>query len=392
MTARLRISNRQARQLWLNGQGLGPTPTGPLNLAKMIRDLGFVQLDSIQVVARAHHHILWSRNQNYREPMLDRLLGEDRVIFEHFTHDASVLPMEFLPMWQRQFQRLQAKLDRQGWLKNLPDASERDQIKARIREEGALSTAAFDTKIQGKKEMWSRPPHKRALDYMWFGGELATCHRVNFQKFYNLPERVFPDQFRSAETSEADQVAWLCDAALHRMGFGSPGEVQKFWDAVDRKEALDWAEGNRDLIPIEIEAHDGNWVSCLGAPDIEARLANLTPPTSRLRILNPFDPAIRDRIRLERLFGFEYRVEMFVPAQQRVWGYYVFPLLEGDRFVGRIDLKADRKASTLTIRNLWHEPKVRWTAARFEKLDAELAHLARFIGVGTVIPTAAKDF
>ena len=358
----------------------------------MIRDLGFVQLDSIQVVARAHHHILWSRNQNYREPMLDRLLGEDRVIFEHFTHDASVLPMEFLPMWQRQFQRLQAKLDRQGWLKNLPDASERDQIKARIREEGALSTAAFDTKIQGKKEMWSRPPHKRALDYMWFGGELATCHRVNFQKFYNLPERVFPDQFRSAETSEADQVTWLCDAALHRMGFGSPGEVQKFWDAVDRKEALDWAEGNRDLIPIEIEAHDGSWVSCLGAPDIEARLANLIPPTSRLRILNPFDPAIRDRIRLERLFGFEYRVEMFVPAEQRVWGYYVFPLLEGDRFVGRIDLKADRKASTLTIRNLWHEPKVRWTAARFEKLDAELARLARFIGVGTVIPTAAKDF
>ncbi|HKK96981.1 MAG TPA: crosslink repair DNA glycosylase YcaQ family protein, partial [Marivita sp.] len=158
----LRIPNRQARWLWLRSQGLGDAPVGTLDLPKLIHDLGFVQLDSIQVVARAHHHILWSRNQNYREPMLDTCLGRDRAVFEHFTHDASVLPMEFLPMWQRQFRRMQDKLNRPGWWKNLPDAKARDTIKARIRKEGALSTKAFDTKIDGPKAMWSRPPHKRA--------------------------------------------------------------------------------------------------------------------------------------------------------------------------------------------------------------------------------------
>jgi len=363
---------------------LGDAPVGTLDLPKLIHDLGFVQLDSIQVVARAHHHILWSRNQNYREPMLDTCLGRDRAVFEHFTHDASVLPMEFLPMWQRQFRRMQDKLNRAGWWKNLPDAKARDTIKARIRKEGALSTKAFDTKIDGPKEMWARPPHKRALDYMWYGGELATCHRVNFTKFYNLPERVFPDHLREAQVEDATQIDWLCKAALSRMAFGTVGEVQKFWDAVDLTEAKDWVAQQRDVVPVEVEAADGSWVSGIATEDIEARIAALAPPTSRLRILNPFDPAIRDRTRLMRLFGFEYRVEMFVPEAKRVWGYYVFPILEGDRFVGRIEVKADRKAGTLTVKKLWHAPGVSWTAKRQDKLNAELSRLARFVNVPEV--------
>ena len=118
--------------------------------------------------------------------------------------------------------------------------------------------------------------------------------------------------------------------------------------------------------------------------DIEARLARLGPPTTRLRILNPFDPAIRDRNRLARLFGFEYRVEMFVPAAKRIWGYYVFPILEGDRFVGRIEIKADRRSSALNVLNFWPEPGVKWSAARHRKLEAELARLARFVGVAQI--------
>lgn len=384
----LRISNRQARHLRLRSQGLGDTPTGALDLPKLIRDLGFVQLDSIQIVARAHHHILWSRNQNYREPMLDRLLAIDRGVFEHFTHDASVMPMEFLPMWQRQFRRMKAKLDRSGWLKNLPDAQERDRIKARIAQEGALSTQAFDTKIDGPKEMWSRPPHKRALDYMWFSGDLATCHRVNFTKYYNLPERVFPDAVRDVEMPDDVQLTWLCDAALERMSFGTLGEVQRFWDAMDRDEVRHWQAASGDLVPVQIESASGDWTDAWASPDIEARLSTLVPPTSRLRILNPFDPVIRDRNRLSRLFGFEYRVEMFVPAAKRVWGYYVFPILERDRFVGRIEVKADRKSGCMTVTKLWPEPGVAWSAARHAKLDAELDRLARFVGVREVIRLA----
>lgn len=349
----------------------------------MIRALGFVQLDTIQVVSRAHHHILWSRNQNYREPMLDRLLARDRALFEHFTHDASVIPMEFLPMWRRQFDRMRARYERADWVRGLPDATERARIRERIAREGPLSTHAFDTKIEGERRMWHRPPHKLALDFMWYAGELATCHRVNFTKYYDLAERVFPADLRAVDLPDANQIDWLCHAALDRLGMASLGEIQRFWDAATAKEVRDWAE-TADLIPVEVQSADGNWTKAFAPADIEQRLATLTPVTSRLRILNPFDPVIRDRNRLSRLFGFDYRVEMFVPAAKRIWGYYVFPILEGERFVGRIEVKADRKASRLDVSKLWVEPGVAWTRTRAEKLDAELARMARFVGAATV--------
>ena len=125
-------------------------------------------------------------------------------------------------------------------------------------------------------------------------------------------------------------------------------------------------------------------MSAWGAPDIETRLTQAETPTIRLRILNPFDPSIRDRMRLQRLFGFEYRNEMFVPAAKRKWGYYVYPLLEGDRFVGRIELKADRAAGWMRVTGFWPEPRVKWGAARLEKLDKELVRFARLAGIGDV--------
>jgi uncharacterized protein YcaQ len=382
----LRIDNLTARQLWLSAQGLAATPTGALDLTATIKSLGFVQLDTVQVVSRAHHHILWSRNQNYREPMLDRLLARDRAIFEHFTHDASVIPMEFLPMWERQFRRKKAQLDRAGWLKNLPDASAREVIKDRIRQEGALSTRDFESDQPRKKEVWSRPPHKVALDYMWYEGSLATCHRINFTKFYNLPERVFPAPLTEIALPDTDQIDWLCRAALDRMAFGSLGDIQRFWDAVSSDEVRAWAQtAERNLQPVEIQTASGDWVPAFALPDIEHRLATLTPATTRLRVLNPFDPVIRDRSRLARLFGFEYRVEMFVPAAKRIWGYYVFPILEGHRLVGRIDMKADRKVGELRVTKLWHEDGVKWPRSRHDKLEAELDRMCRLVGLEKVV-------
>ena len=122
-----------------------------------------------------------------------------------------------------------------------------------------------------------------------------------------------------------------------------------------------------------------------GAADIEMRLEALTAPTSRLRILNPFDSLVRDRKRLLRLFGFDYKIEIFVPAAKRKWGYYVYPILEGDRFIGRIEVKADRKAGTLTVLKLWKEQSAKWSERQDTKLEAELKRLARFIGVETII-------
>jgi len=381
----LRIPNRQARWLWLEAQGLSDSPTGPLDLPETIRRLGFVQLDTIQNVTRAHHHILWSRNQNYREPMLDRMLGRDRTVFEHFTHDASILPMEFYPMWQRQFRRLGAKVAGYASYQKAAQQIAPEQIKARIAQEGPLSTHDFDTRVEGEKQMWDRPPHKRVLDQLWYAGDLATSHRQNFAKYYDLTERVIPSHHREAAHEDSAQIYWLCRNALDRLAFASLGEIQRFWGAVDAKEVRAWSQSARDPVPVLVESRDGTWRNVLAPVDIEARLAAVSAPTSRLRIINPFDPVVRDRNRLEALFGFAYRNEMFVPAAQRKWGYYVYPILEGDRFVGRIEIKADRSAGTLRVTQFWQEPGIAWPAGRQEKLAAELGRLGRLIGVSEIL-------
>ncbi len=381
----LRISNRQARHLWLWSCGLSHTPTGPLDLMAVIENLGFVQIDTIRNVTRAHHHILWSRNQNYREPMLWSALADQRALFEHFTHDASLLPISFYPMWQRQFRRLGEKTARHEWYQSGLNASELQAIRDRIIDEGPLSSNDFDTKITGERQMWSRPPHKKALDQMWYAGELTTSYRLNFNKYYDFSHRVIPAPYRAQEISDSDQINRLCQSALDRLSFATPGEIQRFWAAMDAKETKIWvSNAQKDLCPVSFQTSDGGWIDTLAPPDIETRLKNLPVPSSRLRLLNPFDPAIRDRQRLMRLFGFDYRNEMFVPKSKRIWGYYVYPLLEGDRFVGRMELKANREESTLTVTGIWSEPKVMWTPKRRAKLDAELARFARLAGLASI--------
>lgn len=348
-----------------------------------VKSLGFVQLDTVQNVTRAHHHILWSRNQSYREPMLDRLLGRAGHLFEHFTHDASVLPVEFYPYWRRQFGRMGHSASK--WFAKGVTEADIALVRRRIEAEGALSTRDFDTRLEGEKEMWSRPPHKRALDMLWYAGELTTAHRENFIKYYDLTERVIPAEHYEADVPDVEQIHWLCENALDRLSFGTPGDIQRFWEAMSAAEVRRWLEGQqKTLVPVELQGADGSWTAAFAPADIEARLETVIRATSRLRIINPFDPAVRDRNRLLRLFGFDYRNEMFVPAKDRVWGYYVYPLLEGDRFVGRTEIKADRGKGVMTVHNVWREPGVQWTKARADKFEAELGRFARLVGVQTI--------
>jgi uncharacterized protein YcaQ len=359
--------------------GLSGAPTGPLDLPELIKQIGFVQLDTIQVVARAHHHILWTRNQNYREPMFDALYT-DRHIFEHFTHDASVIPMQFLPMWKRQFSRKNQQIERSKWFTGRLDADGCAEIIDEIRKQGALSTHAFDSEQSGKREMWDRPAHKQTLDYLWYVGRLATCYRKNFVKFYNLPERVFPQELDELDHPAQTQIDWLCYAALSRLGVATIKEIQQFWDAMTLVEVKDWVN-RTDLETVQVQGADKSWTEAYALPNIEARLDGLSSANSRVRIINPFDPATRDRVRLNRLFDFDYKIEMFVPAAKRKWGYYVYPILQGNRFIGRIEVKAERSRSKLTIKNLWQEDGVRWSATQSQKLASELDRLARFVGV-----------
>ncbi|MEX1252041.1 MAG: crosslink repair DNA glycosylase YcaQ family protein, partial [Hyphomonas sp.] len=196
---------------------------------------------------------------------------------------------------------------------------------------------------------------------------------------------VIPHAYRTAdEPPGPEQVDWLCREALARLGFGTPGDIQRFWAAADLEEVKAWTGAQAGLVPVEIGSADGSWSAALAPADIEARLAAAEAPTSRLRILSPFDPVIRDRARLKRLFGFDYRIEIFVPAEKRIWGYYVYPLLEGDRMVGRLSARADRNAGRLTAEKIWTEPGIAWTPARAAKLEAELIRFARLIGASEV--------
>lgn len=377
----LRIDNATARRVWLSLQGMATAPTGALTqtgLAQIIERLGMVQLDPLRVVARAHDHILWSRNANYRPRMLERLLARERLIFEHFTHDAVVLPMTIWPLWQRQRHRLSEKMSRGSWGTPLPDAAARGAVLERIARDGPLCSRDFEGPAQG--EVWRRSAHRVSLDYLWHSGALATHSRRNFTKVFDLTERVIPEAQRALPpASDAEQISWLCRAALDRLGFGTEREIKAFYDAADLAEVKAELAARGHGVPAEIEGADGTWTPALARPDIEQVINDAPPPNPRLRIVNPFDPIVRDRARALRLFGFDYRIEIYTPAEKRRYGYYVYPMLEGDRFVGRIEVKADRDAGVLRAEKLWPESGLRFGQGRMARLEAELSRMAKFV-------------
>ncbi|OQP83894.1 hypothetical protein BTR14_21375 [Rhizobium rhizosphaerae] len=386
----LRLSNPTARLLFLARQGLADPPGRKLDragLLSLIDRLGFVQVDSIQTVERAHHQILFSRAQTYRREDLVHLLEGERSLFENWTHDAALIPTRFYAAWKHRFRR-RAPILRERWRRLRPDGFEPvvEDVHRRIREEGALLSRSFEAPDHKGGGWWNWHPAKTALEFLWHTGEIAISRRENFQKVYDLAERVIPPAYFEAEISEADFIDWCCREALARLGFATSGEIAAFWDLVTPQEAKVWVEAHRgELVPVLAETVDGSARAAVALADLEARLPDLAPPPARLRVLSPFDPMLRDRARAERLFGFFYRIEVFVPEAKREYGYYVFPLLEGDRLVGRIDMKANRKQGALEVKKLWWEPGLRASAGRHERLEAELARLARFSGLERVI-------
>jgi uncharacterized protein len=385
------LSNSDARRVFLAKQGLSAPPNRALTkagLLDLIHDLGFVQVDSIQTVERAHHQILFSRNQTYRREHLTALLEKDGALFEHWTHDASILPSAFFKYWKHKFRDEELALV-ERWRRWRGEGFEAsfEETYDRVVKDGAI--LARDMKADGHVSggWWNWHPNKTALEYFWRTGKFAIAGRSNFQKIYDLVERVIPAEFHEPEVSRGDFVDWACRSALTRLGFATHGEIAAFWDLLSPDEAKAWVAENRDeLIEVIIEPALG------GKPRASWAFADFLGTTDaypeapqRIRVLSPFDPMIRDRNRTERLFGFFYRIEIFVPEPKREYGYYVFPLLEGDRLIGRIDMKADRKKGTLDVKRLWLEPRVKASAGRLEKLEAELDRLARFAGVENVV-------
>lgn len=385
-----RLVNAEARAVFLDRHALGCAPQGKArgrNLLDLIQRLGFVQLDSINTVARAHDLILFSRRRRYRPADLHRLYERDRALFEHWTHDAAVIPMAFYPWWHLRRTR-DAALLRKRWRDWRRDGFEAqfDAVLERIAQEGPLCSADVgEGEKRGSGGWWDWHPSKTALEYLWRSGRLCVVGRENFRKRYDLAERVLDRSVLSEQPDEQTTIDWCCREALTRLGFATHGELAAFWDHISPAEAKDWCAGaleRNQIICIEVEGQDGVTRPAYAAAD----LPDLAIPevTQCLRILSPFDPALRDRKRAERLFGFGYRIEIFVPEAKRKFGYYVFPILEGQRLVGRVDMKAHRDRDVLHVRAMWPEPKVRWGNARVQRFEAEVQRLTRLAGVSDV--------
>ena len=384
------LPNPLARRIFLDRHALSDAPTGPAKgevLAAQINRIGFVQVDSITTVERAHHMILFARRQSYKPENLKPLLERDRALFEHWTHDASILPVALFPHWQHRFARDTNRLadNWRNWFRDGYEAKF-DEILRRISDEGPVtSTDVGVGEARGKGGWWDWHPSKTALEWLWRTGALSITRRDGFQKVYDLTERVIPECHRAATPDLQETTDWACNSALNHLGFATATELAAYWNAVPIADARVWCRAElaaHRLIELAVQNADGTTRPAYARPDI---LSQTPPePPARIRILSPFDPALRDRHRAERLFGFRYRIEVFVPEAKRTYGYYVFPLLEGANLIGRIDIKAFRDRAELRVKALWPEVGVNLTPARLARLNAELTRMAQFSGCSSV--------
>ena len=389
----LKITAEQARRLILWLQGLADPPRRRLTtdgVVELIERLGFLQVDSISTVERAHHMILFARNQTYRPELLRQALEVDRRLFEHWTYDvAAILPMRFYPYWKLRFERERHAVERRfrRWHGDAHQ-DELARVLDRVRAQGPIMARDLaQDRARPAGGWWDWHLGKTALEYLWRTGRLAIARRQGFQKVYDLAERVSPVAARQEQLDHDALVDWACGTALERLGIASPREIARFFGLVTIEEARGWGErnlGRAAVFAIVGSANGAPPRRLLARPDLEQLLASLPEAPARLRVLSPFDPLLRDRGRLERLFAFDYRIEVFVPAARRTYGYYVFPLLERDRLVGRIDMRAERAAGVLQVDALWMEPGRPLTPGTLRRLEAELERIRRFVGLDAV--------
>jgi len=390
----LEITHQDARRILLLEQGLLADPqrkATPTSVLKLVRQLGFVQLDSIPVIDRAHHLTLRARLEGYRPKMLKRLIEHRRALFEHWTHDASVIPVEWLHYWRHRCSRFLAKPHVASWLETRIGKADSGRVIAetlgRIRDEGPLRSRDFAAPEGGGDNGWWRwKPHKAALEYLWWSGELTISGRDGFQKIYGITELCYPEAYAKEEPTVEEMIDFACTEALARLGCGTPAEIAAYFDLVTLPEARQWCADSAEEGTIQSATVEGNRTFAVNNFTSRLRRAEklLESHGDELRFLSPFDPIIRDRKRALRLFDFDYRFEAYVPQPKRIYGYYVLPILQRDQITGRCDLKYHRDQSRLEMKGIWWEKKL---PARAEKrrsrlFDHALSKLEEYLSEG----------
>jgi uncharacterized protein YcaQ len=385
--AKLRLP--AARRIALAAQGFGrprpARPPGVRQIANLVERLGVLQLDSVNVFLRAHYMPVFSRLGPYDPSLLDRIAGHgegriDRRLVEYWAHEASLIPLGLHPLLRWRM----ADVDREAWGSISRVARENPglvaETLARVAEQGPIrgrDTGAVRPPPR-PGHMWNWHEGKVALEHLFFTGQVAVARRVNFERLYDLAERVLPAEIRNRPTPDpADAQRELVRVAARALGVAAEPDLGDYFRLPRRDSKARVAElvAAGELTPVEVEG----W----RAP------AYLWPAARRPRklharaLLSPFDSLIWFRQRTERLFGFRYRIEIYTPAAQREYGYYVLPFLLGEELVARVDLKADRPAGALRVLGAFAEPATDRGRVASE-LAAELRLVAAWLGLDRI--------
>ncbi|MCO5144181.1 MAG: winged helix DNA-binding domain-containing protein [Oligoflexia bacterium] len=369
----MQLTKEEARTLILKAQFSHPENS----ITSVFQNIGYVQIDSINVVERAHHHILWSRNSNYRPNQLNDLFKK-KAIFEYWSHAASILPM-------RDFRfSLLRKKDYQSGKKHFHNQSlEVKQWKKKILKKfsgsGPLSTRDFIEERKTKGGWFEWKPSKIALEQLFMEGHLMVSHREGIEKYYDLSDRIVGKDFMAEVPTKEEYADYLIETCLKASAIASLHEI-----AYLRKKDM------RDLIEKRIKRFIKEdfvkTVKIKGLPQTYFMFSNLNidlTPVNTTRLLSPFDNLVIQRKRLQDLFDFDFFLECYVPKAKRKYGYFCLPILSGNSFLGRIDLKFDRQESKLKIQNLTWEKKVKIKKAK-ENLDLALREYADFLSCESV--------
>lgn len=370
------LSTEQVRKLVLHSQRLPPaTASGTALSATLaaIQHISYIQIDTISVIQRAHHHTLWNRNPRYELSHLDQLL-EQKQVFEYWSHAAAYLPMRDyrFSLFRK---NAMAGGEQSHWYKR--DDKMMQYVLHRITAEGPLMAKDFEYK--GKKlAVWGSKPAKQALEYLFMQGDLMVPRRQNFHKVYELTERTLPSDVDASCPSAAEHARFLIKRFLLANGVGQLSEMSYLLKQVKPillKTAAEMVE-NDELVAVQIKTVNvKNQYFTL--PE---SLALIDKPLvrSKLKILSPFDNLLIQRKRMVALFDFDYQIECYVPQAKRQFGYFVLPILWGGRFAGRMDCKADRKTGILHIHKIFMEPWIKDIEAFIDALQTELKQFMKF--------------
>lgn len=359
---------KHAQRLMVASQKLtGPT----LKPREIIEHLGYVQIDTISVVERAHHHVFWSRNHRYRPADLAQLV-ESRDVFEYWSHAASYLPMKdyrySLPM-KRAFQKGEP-----SWFPKDPQMEKK--VLARIRKEGPLRSKDFEMKKKGTTGWWDWKPAKKTLERLFLEGELEITRREGFQKVYDLPENVIPSTVDTSMPSKAEYARYLVQRTLRHHGVATGNEIAYMHKAPTKSavvKALNEMVAAGEIVKVSVEGVDQTYFA------FQESIENIPRVSPKIHILSPFDNLVIQRKKMITLFDFDYKIECYVPEAKRKYGYFVLPVLQGSRFVARIDCKADRKNQQLIVQSIHYENKVDKRLLQ-KKLEPKLLAFAKFNG------------